>query len=156
VFVGLSIAGSRALIWLLIALVVAVAWRRPNVFLTVAATALTTQIVVTMLKLAVGRQRPPAVVLDPKPLLDVPTTSSFPSGHSATSFACAYVLSRAAPRFAIPFVLLAALIAFSRMYVGVHYPVDVLAGALLGLAVARALRWLLGALQRSQRARTPG
>jgi undecaprenyl-diphosphatase len=109
-----------------------------------------------MLKLAVGRQRPPAVVLDPKPLLDVPTTSSFPSGHSATSFACAYVLARAAPRFAIPLFVLAALIAISRMYVGVHYPIDVLVGALIGLGVARALRWLLGGLQRSRRARTPG
>jgi undecaprenyl-diphosphatase len=109
-----------------------------------------------MIKFAVGRHRPPAVVLDPKPLLDVPTTSSFPSGHSATSFACAYVLSRAAPRFTISFFLLAALIAFSRNYVGVHYPLDVFAGALIGLGVARALRWLLEALQRSRRARPPG
>jgi undecaprenyl-diphosphatase len=109
-----------------------------------------------MIKLAVGRQRPPAVVLDPKPLLDVPTTSSFPSGHSATGFACAYVLSRAAPRLTIPFFLLAALIAFSRNYVGVHYPLDVVAGALIGLAVARALRWLLEALQRSRPATPPG
>jgi undecaprenyl-diphosphatase len=95
-------------------------------------------------------------VLDPKPLLDVPTTSSFPSGHAATSFACAYVLARAAPRFAILFYVLAALIAFSRSYVGVHYPLDVIAGALIGLGVARALRWLLEALQRSRPARTPG
>jgi undecaprenyl-diphosphatase len=117
-------------------------------FLYVAATALVTNMVVTLLKHAVGRDRPPAVILDPKPLMEVPTTSSFPSGHAATGFACALVLARFAPRLTVPLFVLAALIAFSRVYVGVHYPFDVLAGALLGLAIATALPRLLAALQR--------
>ena len=117
-------------------------------FLFVAATALVTNLVVSGLKHAVGRDRPPAVILDPKPLMEVPTTSSFPSGHAATSFACALVLARLAPRLTIPLFVLAALIAFSRVYVGVHYPFDVLAGAALGLGIAIALPRLLEALQR--------
>ena len=128
---------------------IAAAWRRPNVLLLVATTALTMNAVNTILKHAVGRDRPPAVILDPEPLLEVPTTSSFPSGHASSSFACALVLSRLAPRLTVPLFVLAVLIACSRVYVGVHYPLDVLAGAVLGLLVATALLRLLGALRRS-------
>ena len=88
--------------------------------------------------------------------MEVPTTSSFPSGHTSTSFACAYVISRLAPRLTIPVFVLAALIGFSRVYVGVHYPLDVVAGAIFGLIVARALLMLLTALQRSRRLRRAG
>ena len=42
----------------------------------------------TLLKYAVQRDRPPTIILDPEPLMEVPTTSSFPSGHTSTSFAC--------------------------------------------------------------------
>ena len=109
-----------------------------------------------MLKYAVQRDRPPTVVLDPEPLMDVPTTSSFPSGHTSTSFACAYVISRLAPRLTVFVYLLAALIGLSRIYVGVHYPLDVLAGAVVGLVVAKALLTLLAALRRSPQAPPAG
>jgi undecaprenyl-diphosphatase len=137
-------------------LALAVAWRRPNVFLLVAATALTTSLVNTLLKYAVQRERPPTIILDPEPLMEVPTTSSFPSGHTSTSFACAFVLSRLAPRLTVPVFVLATLIGVSRIYVGVHYPLDVLAGAVLGILVATALLRLLGALRRSPPATRAG
>jgi undecaprenyl-diphosphatase len=151
VFVALSIAGSGAIVWLAIAVVLSALRRHAGPFLVVAATALVTNLVVTALKNLVGRDRPPAVIVDPEPLMEVPTTSSFPSGHAATSFACALVLARLSPRLTIPLFVLAALIAFSRVYVGVHYPFDVLAGVALGLAVATALPRLLEALRRSRR-----
>jgi len=88
----------------------------------------------------IGRDRPPVRYPEPEPLVRVPHDHSFPSGHAATSFACATILAFAVPRLALPFYVLAAAIAFSRVYVGVHYPLDVLAGAVLGLAVSRALR----------------
>jgi undecaprenyl-diphosphatase len=156
IFVALSIAGSWAAVWLAIAVVLAAVWRRPNVLLVVATTALATNLVTTVLKQAAGRERPPTIVLDPEPLMEVPTTSSFPSGHASMSFACAHALSRLAPRLTPFFYVLAALIAFSRIYVGVHYPLDVLAGALLGTVVAIALLRLLGALRRSPQAPTGG
>jgi undecaprenyl-diphosphatase len=156
IFVGLSIAGSGALVWLALSVGLTALRRNVAPFLLVAATALVTNLIVTGLKHAVGRDRPPAIILDPKPLMEVPTTSSFPSGHAATSFACALVLARVAPRLTIPVFVLAALIAFSRVYVGVHYPFDVLAGTALGLAVATALPRLLTALRRSPRAPQAG
>jgi undecaprenyl-diphosphatase len=62
-------------------------------------------------------------------------SSSFPAGHAATSFAAATLLSYVAPR-AAPFLFaLAALIGVSRVYVGVHYPTDILGGAAIGCAV---------------------
>jgi len=136
--------------------VLAILWRRPYPFLLVAATSITTSLLNALFKYAVQRDRPPTVILDPKPLMEVPTTSSFLSGHTSTSFACAYVISRLAPRLTIPVFVLAALIGFSRVYVGVHYPLDVVAGAIFGLIVAKALLMLLTALQRSRRLRRAG
>jgi undecaprenyl-diphosphatase len=101
------------------------------------------------LKAQIGRDRPPVVDPDPEPLVRLPDTHSFPSGHATVAFACATVLALAVPRLAVPLYVLAGLIAFSRVYVGVHYPLDVLAGAVLGYALARALRTLAAALRRS-------
>jgi undecaprenyl-diphosphatase len=70
-------------------------------------------------------------------------SSSFPAGHAATAFAGAVLLSVAAPRFAPAFVALAVLIGVSRVYDGVHYPSDVLVGALLGALVGGAVVGLL-------------
>jgi membrane-associated phospholipid phosphatase len=103
-------------------------------------------------KSLIGRDRPPVRYPEPDALVRVPHDHSFPSGHAATSFACATTLSFAAPRLAVPLYVLAAAIAFSRVYVGVHYPLDVLGGAVLGVAVATALRLLVRAPRRSLRA----
>ena len=148
VFQGLSLIGSRGLIWILISLVLAAVWRRPNIFLWVTATALVADLIATGFKYVFGRDRPPLVDPFPKPLLHTPSTPSFPSGHATMSFACAVVLSRAAPRFTIPFFVLAALVSFSRNYVGVHYPLDTLAGAVLGTAIGFGMQYLIGWLAR--------
>ncbi len=73
-----------------------------------------------------------------------PGSWSFPSGHTAASFASAWVLSRYWPRRAPMFFALASLVGLSRTYVGVHYPGDVLSGAALGAALAETIRRLLG------------
>ena len=87
----------------------------------------------TALKLVVRRVRPELPGLPA--LTSTPTRFSFPSAHSSTSFAGALAYSRAGFP-AAPLYALATGLALSRLYLGVHYPSDVMAGALLGLAIA--------------------
>ena len=89
----------------------------------------------TALKLVVRRVRPQLQGLPP--LTSTPTRFSFPSAHSSTSFAGALAYSRAGFP-ATPLYALAVGLALSRLYLGVHYPSDILAGALLGLGIAVA------------------
>ncbi|MFH0889613.1 MAG: phosphatase PAP2 family protein [Candidatus Aenigmatarchaeota archaeon] len=78
----------------------------------------------------------------PTGILRVPEESSysFPSTHSAASFAWADFASDAAKKYRILFFAFAILVGISRIYVGVHYPTDVIVGGLLGWAIAKALK----------------
>jgi undecaprenyl-diphosphatase len=143
-FIGLSWIGSYGFIWLVLALALAVTRRRPAIFLTVLVAYLAADLLAGLVKAIVPRHRPFETQLGPKS-----TTHSFPSGHSATSFACATVLSYYARRYRVGFFALATLIALSRIYNGMHYPSDVLAGALLGVLIALLL--LAGVRRRSRR-----
>jgi undecaprenyl-diphosphatase len=148
----LSYAGQLGLIWIVLALVLCWGYRRWGALaLTVVAIALA-DVSATALKALTDRERPPLRYAEPKTLVPVPHDGSFPSGHAATSFAAATILAFAFPRFRLLLFTLAAAIAFSRIYVGVHYPLDAVGGAVLGVLVATALRLLAANLRRPPRA----
>jgi undecaprenyl-diphosphatase len=73
----------------------------------------------------------------------MPRSSSFPSGHSASAFAFATGVGRTLPQAAVPLRALAAVVAYSRVHTGVHYPGDVVIGSLIGSSLAQATTWAL-------------
>ena len=154
VFQGLTYAGSFGAIWLVLAVAIAgFSWRRPWLAARVGATILVAESVSGLAKEWIGRDRPPLVDPEPATLVELPHTSSFPSGHATVAFACATAIALAVPRLRWPVFVLAALIAFSRVYVGVHYPLDVLAGAFLGVGIGFAVRHAGAAIRTLARVR---
>lgn len=93
------------------------------------------------LKELVMRPRPFVTHTDLTPLLDPGDRWSFPSGHALSSFAAATALFFFHKKTGLLAYLLAACIAFSRLYASVHYPTDVLAGAVLGILCGLAAAW---------------
>lgn len=90
-------------------------------------------------KLLTARIRPDlSIVPEIRRLARVPASTSFPSGHSASAFAFATAASMEEPRLRPLLFPLAAAVATSRVYTGVHYPGDVLVGSAIGVAMARA------------------
>jgi undecaprenyl-diphosphatase len=129
-------AGENGLLWHGLGATGALLHRRRRpVYLRAMRVTLFTLMANTVVKALVRRARP---VLEELPALS-PTLygRSYPSAHASTSFAAAGALSGALPR--VPLYAAATLMAVTRPYLGVHYPSDVVAGALFGRAVDRLL-----------------
>lgn len=92
-------------------------------------------LVSTLLKQSFDRARPPDAGIGVEGLVATPLDPSFPSGHTLTAFAAAAVVASFHPRLRVPLFALAALVGLSRIYLGVHFTLDVVAGAALGIAV---------------------
>jgi undecaprenyl-diphosphatase len=137
---GLSAIGRGGIVWLLIAAALTVMKRlRKREWAQLALALLVTSAMTdAVLQPVVGRERPFVRSLSVAVIGDRPTSGSFPSGHAANAFAGALVLSRFAAAPALAWWVLAGVIAYSRLYLGVHYPSDVVAGALVGIACAVA------------------
>jgi undecaprenyl-diphosphatase len=87
-----------------------------------------------------GHRRRPDRAVEQVPVarhVRMPSSTSFPSGHSASAFAFSTGVGQVLPPAAIPLRALAALVAYSRVHTGVHYPGDVVAGALMGTTLAQ-------------------
>lgn len=106
---------------------------------------LTSAVVNIPLKIFWQRPRPEAVTVG---RVRPPTSYSFPSGHTASAFAFATGVGLEMPSLLLPLLLSAGAVGCSRVYVRVHYPSDVIAGALLGVAIGAASRSLVGLLER--------
>ena len=118
--------------WIALALVLALVKREWRLLAITAACVYLADGIAEVLKYAVGEHRPDF----PKALVAIPTSHSFPSGHTTSAFAGATALSFFFPRWTAGFVLLAAAIAYSRLYVGVHFPLDVAGGIVIGVATS--------------------
>jgi undecaprenyl-diphosphatase len=151
VFVWLSRIGTWGAVWIALGVVLALVLRRPPLLVAVVLADAAAQGLAGLLKTTTGIERPPRRYPDTHALVPVPHDGSFPSGHTASSFACATVLAAAVPKAAPAFYLLALAIGFSRIYDGVHWPLDVAGGAVLGIAIGIGLLIALPRLAASRR-----
>ena len=143
--VFMSWLGDNGMVWCVLAAIL-LAWPKKRRAGLICASALLMSLLFTntILKNLVARPRPYEVFTWLAPLVPALSDFSFPSGHASASFAAAtaVILSGLDKKWVIPSLVLAILISFSRIYVGMHYPTDVLAGAFIG-ALCGVLSWLL-------------
>lgn len=90
----------------------------------------------------VGRVRPCHVLEEVRLLTDCNTSYSFPSSHAVNIFAAAFFLSQPLKKLSPLFFGIAGIVGYSRIYIGIHYPLDVIGGAAIGLLIAWPMRWL--------------
>jgi undecaprenyl-diphosphatase len=147
VFVHLSDWWVKSLLIVAIGLVADVVSRRrfPLGGVLAAVSYAVATVLANVLKEAFDRPRPPVGHTEIHPLVAVPDSASMPSGHAAGAFAAVVAIGLVHPRLRWPLLGLAALIALSRVWLGVHYLTDVIAGAALGAATAYAA-WRVAAI----------
>ena len=152
----LSQAANNSRLWLAIAAGLAVAGgedgRRAAVRGTVAI-GVTSALVNIAVKPIWARRRPDRALARVPRLRRVrmPTSTSFPSGHSASGFAFAAAIGRDQPRLGLALRFLAASVAYSRVHTGVHYPGDIVVGSLIGEGTGQAVAGLMDRLSQSRR-----
>ncbi|MVB09902.1 Undecaprenyl-diphosphatase BcrC [Caprobacter fermentans] len=136
IFPLISRIGNAGAVWLIYAAVWMLEGKsRRFVYILIFSLALS-HLTGQLLKLLVGRPRPFAADHDSSLLIKAPGGYSFPSGHSSSSFAAATVFFLLNSPLCAAAIILAFLIAFSRIFLNVHYPSDTLAGSLLGVLCA--------------------
>ena len=137
VFLPFTKLGSLGIIWLLISIPMLIneSMRKTGIKVVISV-AITGFLGEVFIKNIAKRKRPSKYIETQDMLIRKPVTYSFPSGHTSSSVACAWVISSSYPGAIIPVSVLAFLVSFSRLYFKVHYPTDILAGALLGVICA--------------------
>lgn len=146
VFKTITHLGDKGLLWIVLGLLLLIPRKTRRVgFMTLLSLGVTALICNVWLKEAVGRVRPYEVISGLELLVGRASDLSFPSGHAASSFTASVILFKGLPKWiGIWPLILAVLIAFSRLYVGIHYPSDVLVGALIGIVVAQVIFAIFG------------
>jgi membrane-associated phospholipid phosphatase len=142
----LSQAANRSTLWIAVAGALAAVGGRAGrraAGAGLVAVAVDSAVVNAGLKLAARRRRPDrdSAAVPAGRHVPMPTSRSFPSGHTASGFAFANAVGQTMPAVAAPLRLLAAVVGYSRVHTGVHYPGDVVLGALVGASVGELVGW---------------
>jgi len=132
--VFITTLGNRGIIWLVISLLLMIRkeYRKIGIY-SIMALIFVTILGELVLKNIVDRVRPFEIKEQMELLIKKPASSSFPSGHTASSFTMAGVLSHKVKKYKTIFYIIASLVAFSRLYLFVHNPTDIVAGIVLGV-----------------------
>lgn len=140
IFKFITHLGDEGYVWIAIAVILLFVKKYRKVGLMVGASLLGSLVFNNMLvKNLVARPRPYRMIETLSILIPEPGEYSFPSGHTSSSFAAGVVLYLMLPKkYGVPAMILAFLIGISRLYVGVHYPTDVLGGMVMGTVLAVA------------------
>ena len=131
---SITYLGDMGMIWIIISIILMITKKYRKVGnLSNLALTLSTIIGEVVLKNIVLRPRPFYELTNISLLIEKPLSYSFPSGHTGSSFAVAGVIGTLIKNYKIPVFILAILMAFSRLYLYVHYPTDIVGGIILGL-----------------------
>ena len=150
IMVFITHLGDKGLLWILLTLGLTIPRKTRRVGVT-SMISMTLGLIVAnlILKNWVARIRPYELIDGLTLMVKKAHDFSFPSGHTTNSFAAGWVMFRGLKkRWGVPALIMAILISLSRLYVGIHYPTDVLAGVVIGLCAAESARAIVAALRK--------
>lgn len=141
---GASLLGEHGIVSILLGVVlIFIAKTRKTGIEVLLSIALAYIVANLIIKNAVARVRPYDAYTFLMPIVSKPHDFSFPSGHAVNAFAAATAVFLNHKKIGIVALIIAALVAFSRLYVGVHYPTDVLTGMAIGIVFAVLVHYLI-------------
>ncbi len=136
IMIAITHLGDAGIIWIVLALALLISKKQRKMGIVLAVALIFDLLLCNcLLKPMIERIRPYEIA-GIVPLTGFESSFSFPSGHTAGSFASAFALLFCKSKFTIYYFILASLIAFSRMYLYLHYPTDILGGIVVGFVSA--------------------